>query len=165
MEEVFPNLYVGNQISYETGSFNQDEWSFCLAAKEPWHRRELGYTGRAAPKNHPEYLFARRGNRLILNLVDAPSAEFFDKRIIDVALDFIEEQLKIGRKVLIACNQGESRSPSIALLYTVSRGLKLKNVTLEQYEVEFAKKYPAYNPGTGIRGFLQKYWSEYVSVS
>ena len=36
-----------------------------------YHRQALGYRSRGAPKDHPEYLVARRGNRLILNIVDA----------------------------------------------------------------------------------------------
>lgn len=59
MKEVFKNLYVGNQQDYETSTFTYSEWAFLLAAKEPWHRRALGYTGRAADKNDPEYLMAK----------------------------------------------------------------------------------------------------------
>ena len=47
------------------------------------HRDALGYSGKAAPKGHPEYLLARRENRLILNLVDANDPRLFAKEIID----------------------------------------------------------------------------------
>jgi len=169
MREVFESkLFVGCQADYEGGEdFGLDEngytdkWAFVLAAKEPWHRRAVGYTGRACDKTHPEYLIAKRDNKLVLNLVDAPKPEFFDKQIIDVALDFIDEQLNARKKVLICCNQGESRSPSIALLYIVSRGLKLSDVTLEQCEAELRKTYPMYNPSAGIRGFMKQRWNEY----
>lgn len=161
MKEVFPKFYVGNQVQYEGGGFNQDEWSFVLAAKEPWHRSVIGYTGRACDKSHPEYLMARRANKLILNLVDAPKAEFFDKSIIDAALDFIEEQLSVGKKVLTACNEGKSRSASICLLYLVKHGI-IKGATLEDCEAEFMKVYPEYNPGAGIRGFMKEHWQSYI---
>jgi len=164
MKEVTKNLYVGSQEDYENSVFLPYEWSFVLAAKEPWHRNALGYTGRAAPKNHPEYLMARRDNKLILNLVDAPKPEFFDKRIIDVALDFIEEELNKGKKVGIFCNQGESRSATIALLYLVKRGL-IKGENLVECESEFLKIYPEYNPGAGIREFIKKNWDYYKSKS
>ena len=163
MKDVFEGrLFVGCQADYESGGFGQGSWSFCLAAKEPWHRSELLYTGRAAPKDHPEYLMARRDNKLILNLVDAPKAEFFDKHIIDAALDFIDEQLKLGKKVLTACNKGKSRSPSIALLYLIKHGI-IKGDTLEDCEAEFMKVYPEYMPGTGMRGFVKQNWREYVN--
>jgi hypothetical protein len=161
MREVFENLYVSNQDEYKLGEFKQDDWAFCLAAKEPFHRSTIGYTGRACDKTHPEYLIARRDNMLILNLVDAPKAEFFDKRIIDAALEFVEEQLSTGKKVLIVCNEGRSRSASIALLYLIKHGI-IKGNTLEDCESEFMKVYLEYNPGTGIRGFVKEHWSEYI---
>lgn len=161
MKEIIENLYVGSQEDYENSVFLPYEWSFVLAAKEPWHRNALGYTGRAAPKNHPEYLMARRDNKLILNLVDAPKPEFFDKRIIDVALDFIEEELNKGKKVGVFCNQGESRSASIALLYLVKHGI-IKGEDLVECEAEFLKVYPKYNPGTGIRGFVKENFKTYA---
>jgi len=156
MREVYKNLYVGSQEDYETGTFN-DEWAFLLAAKEPWHRQALCYTGRAAAKDDPEYLMAYRGNKLILNLVDAPKAIFFSKEIIDAGLDFITLNLSIGKKVLVCCNLGESRSPSIALLYLIKHGV-IKGDTLEDCEAEFLKVYPEYNPGAGIRGFVEENW-------
>lgn len=161
MREVFKNLYVGNQQDYETGTFTPSEWAFLLAAKEPWHRQALGYTGRAAAKNHPEYLMAYRHDKLILNLVDAPKSIFFDKRIIDAGLDFITEQLNKGKKVGVFCNQGESRSASIVLLYLIKHGI-IKSDTLEDAEAEFLKVYPEYNPGAGIRGFVKEHWMEYM---
>ena len=159
MREVFNGLWVGNQSNYECGDFN-DNMAFVLAAKEPWHRNELQYTGRAAPKEHPEYLMARRENKLILNLVDAPKPEFFNKNIIDAALDFIEEHLLSGKNVFVVCNEGRSRSASIALLYLIKHGI-IKGETLEDCEAEFLKVYPEYNPGTGMRGFVKEHFSEY----
>ena len=161
MREVSKNLYIGNQQDYETGTFTPSEWAFLLAAKEPWHRQALGYTGRAADKNHPEYLMAYRHDKLILNLVDAPKSIFFDKRIIDAGLDFITEQLNKGKKVGVFCNQGESRSASIVLLYLIKHGI-IKGDTLEDCEAEFLKVYPEYNPGAGIRGFVKEHWMEYM---
>lgn len=160
MRIILENLWVGNQIDYEAGIFLPSEFSIVLAAKEPWHRSALGYTGRAAAKDDPEYLIARRDNKLILNLVDAPKAEFFNKDIIDAALDFIEEQQKIGKKVLVVCNQGESRSTSIALLYLIKYGF-IKSDTLEDCEAEFLELYPNYNPGAGMRGFVKEHFEEY----
>lgn len=160
MREVSKNIYVGNQADYENGTFIPCEWSFLLAAKEPWHRQALGYTGRAAAKDDPEYLIARRDNKLILNLVDAPKSIFFNRDVIDAGLDFIEEQLNEGKNVLICCNKGESRSASIALLYLIKHGL-IEGDTLEDCEAEFLKLYPEYNPGTGMRGFVKENFEVY----
>jgi hypothetical protein len=156
---IIYNLFVGNQAYYENQDFD-DRWAFVLAAKEPWHRSAIGYTGRACDKTHPEYLMARRDNKLILNLVDAPKAEFFDKRIIDAALEFIDERLKLGLMVFIACNEGKSRSASICMLYLIKHRFIIGD-SLEDYEAEFLKIYPEYNPGTGMRGFVKEHWKEY----
>ena len=160
MKEVFKNLFVCNQVDYENSVLPESEYSIVLAAKEPWHRSCLGYTGRAASKEHPEYLYAIRDNKLILNLVDAPKSIFFDKGLIDLALDFIDEELNGGKKVLIVCNRGESRSASLSLLYLIKHNL-IKGDTLEDVEAEFMKLYPKYNPGTGMREFVKENWSYY----
>lgn len=162
MLEVYKNLWCGNQANYEFCNFKENEWSFVLAAKEPWHRREIGYEGRGCPKDDPDYLFARRNNRLILNLVDAPKPEFFDKSLIDTALVFIDEQLNLGKNVLVCCNQGESRSPSICLLYMASKGFFGNGMAFEKAEEVFKHIYPPYNPGPGIREFMRLHWGEYV---
>jgi len=161
MKEIFEGLLVGNQSNYELCDFKENI-SFVLAAKEPWHRQAIGYTGRACDKAHPEYLIARRENKLILNLVDAPKAEFFSKEIIDAALVFIQEELELGRMVLVVCNEGRSRSASIALLYLIKKGV-IKGDTFEDCEAEFLKLYPEYNPGEGIRGFCKLNWQSYIN--
>jgi hypothetical protein len=171
MVKVFENLYCGDdndwlnlekehipgrQIDQPTNG-----WAVLHAAKEHCHREFLGYTGRGAPKDDPEYLFAERGNRLALNIVDAPSSIFFDKGMIDKALDFIEQKLGEGLKVLVHCNEGRSRSASIALLYLIKHGI-IKCDTLGDCEAEFMKVYPEYMPGTGMRGFVKEHWNEYI---
>jgi len=161
MIEIYPNLFVGTADDYEFQVKGQEGWSVVHACKEPYHRRELGYTSRAASKNHPEYLIAKRESRLILNLVDAPDLAYISKEIIDAALEFIHKGLSEGRKVLIHCNLGESRSPSIGLLYLAIYTEKLSK-EFAAAENEFRQIYPSYNPGAGMKGFLIKNWSNYV---
>jgi hypothetical protein len=110
MRKVMQNLFVGNEVDYETNVRNDNSWAVVHACKEPYHRQALGYSGRGAPKGHPEYLIAKRGTRLILNMVDADNPAYIPKEIIDAALQFIHEQLASGKKVLVHCNQGASRS-------------------------------------------------------
>jgi len=155
MIEVFPNLFVGSQDDYEMIVRLAPDWHVVHACKEPYHRQALGYSGRGAPKDHPEYLLARRDNRLILNLVDVADPSFIRKEIIDAALSFIYEALKEQKKVLVHCNKGESRGPSIGLLYLHSRTEALSAASFVDAEQAFMKVYPMYNPAGGIRGFLQ----------
>jgi predicted protein tyrosine phosphatase len=177
MKEIVTNLYCGSEQDFYLSLLCTDGpvksemellmcmpegWAVVHACKEPFHRMALGYTSKGAPKEHPEYLWAERGNRLALNIVDAPKLEFFDKSMIDKALDFIDEKLNAGMKVLVHCNEGHSRSCSICLLYIISKGLLRSCFTLEDCEAEFMKVYPEYNPGAGIRGFMKEQWSEYI---
>ena len=162
MIEIFPNLFIGTEQDYEYQVKSQPGWLIVHACKEPYHRRELGYTSHGAPKDHPEYLIARRGNRLILNLVDAPDPDYIPKEIIDSALQFIQTGLKEGNKVLIHCNLGESRSPSIGLLYlVVHTDILPKEFT--SAEQAYRKIYPSYNPGKGMRGFMSRNWVSYLA--
>jgi predicted protein tyrosine phosphatase len=142
---------------------HQDGWRIVQACKEPYHRRELGYRTRGAPKSHPEYLIARRGHRLILNLVDAPDPAYIPKEIVDAALEFIDDGLRSGLQVLVHCNLGESRSPGIGLLYLAVFTDAIPSGSLEKAESAFRDIYPEYKPSLGIRGFLNQHWREYCA--
>ncbi|MCF7925882.1 MAG: dual specificity protein phosphatase family protein [Candidatus Izimaplasma sp.] len=157
MIEVYDNLYVGNQLDYQRLSKKED-YFIVQACKEPYHRRALGYSGRGAPKNHPEYLFAYRDNRLICNLVDANDHKYFSREIIIESLKFIREHLTKNSKVLIHCNKGFSRSTIIAMLYLKEIGELSES--FETAETEIQKLYPNYNPGRGARDFALIHWNE-----
>ena len=163
MIEIHPSLFIGNEYDYEYRVRTEPGWRVVHACKDPYHRQALGYTGRAAPKTHPEYLIARRDGRLILNLIDPPNPAFVPKEIIDAALDHIHSNIDDNR-VLVHCNQGESRSPAIGMLYLAAHTDRLPSDFLEA-EAQFRQIYPAYNPGPGIRGFLAGHWNEYADPS
>jgi predicted protein tyrosine phosphatase len=156
MREVCKGLWCGDENSYAP-TITNGEWAEVFAAKEPMHRHMVGYTGRGCPKDSPYYFFIERDHVLALNIVDAPDPKFFDKGMIDKALDFIEQKLKEGRNVQVRCNEGRSRSASICLLYLIKHGI-IKDDTLEDCEAQFMKVYPEYNPGAGMRAFVKEYW-------
>jgi len=162
MIEIYPNLFIGNEHDYETKVRHEPGWCVVHACKEPYHRQALGYSGRAAPKNHPEYLLARRGNRLILNLVDAPDPAYIPKEIIDAALAFISTSLNAGSRVLVHCNEGCSRSASIGLLYLTKYTDRSPTDDFLAAETAFRSIYPLYNPKSGMRGFMIENWKEYT---
>jgi hypothetical protein len=157
MREVHPKLFVGDEADYEACR-NEAGWSFLTCAKEPWHRSALGYTGRGAPRDHPEYLFARRGDQLILNMVDAMNAAYFHPEMMDAGVQFIEEELEKGRNVLIHCNQGHSRAPGMAFYYLWKKKGFGHGKVFSDGELEFKQHYPSYNPSEGIREFIRVEW-------
>jgi len=162
MIEIQQNLFVGHQGDYECQVKGKEGWAVLHACKEPYHRQLLGYTGRGAPKDHPEYYFAERGDRLYLNLVDAPNPDYVPEEIIDKAIAFIHAKLSEGLKVLVHCNQGESRGPGIGLLYLLSHTDVLPKASLDDALITFRKIYPAFRPSTGIEGFIEAHWAEYT---
>lgn len=162
MIQIHPNLYIGDQTDYERNVRNQPGWSIVHACKDPYHREALGYSGRGAPKHHPEYLIAKRDNRLILNLIDPENPAYIPMEIIDAALKFVDQHLESGRKVLVHCNQGQSRSPGIGLLYLAKEGI-IENSSFNTALMEFKKIYPPINMAGGMTGFLMKNWDNYIS--
>lgn len=163
MKEVYPNLFVGtgaDLVHADDGNKGIKEgWFVISAAKEPWHREALGYTGRGAPKDHPEYLIAMRDHRLILNLVDVDDPSYIRDEIVTAAMQGITTGLGHG-KVLIHCNQGHSRSPGIALLWLGKNTPLFGGLSLEEAETEFRVFYPDYAPAAGIRGYLAQHWGD-----
>lgn len=168
MIEVFPGLFVGNQLHYENmvkdGNEPRSGWAVVHACKEPYHRDALGYTGRGAPKDHEEYLFAFRGDRLCLNLVDVNNVDYVNKTLIDAALTFIEQQLAEGKKVLVHCNQGASRSPSIALLYLGLADITYRGLNAADAMLKFQGIYPQYNPAMGMSEYVLRNWPHQQAV-
>lgn len=163
MIEIYPQLFIGNESDYEFGAKHQPDWTVVHACKEPYHRLALGYTGRSAPNTHPEYLIARRGNRLILNLIDAADSAYIPKEVIEAAVEFIHSALQSDQRVLVHCNQGLSRSPMIGLLYLARFTKKISATDFVDAEREFLRLYPPYQPAAGIRGFVLKHWDSYRS--
>jgi len=162
MIEVYPNLFVGNWHDYETIVSGQAGWAIVHACKQ-YHRKTLGYKTWRAPKTHPEYLVARRENRIMLCLLDLPIPLFISKDMIDQALDFIHSMHTSGLKVMIHCMHGRSRSASITLLYLATRLNVLPTDSFEAAEEQFRQLYPRYRPSGGIRSHVRRYWQLYCA--
>ena len=154
MVEVFSNLYVGNQDDFEHGVKGKDGWSVVHAAKKPYHRQLLGYKTRSAPKDHPEYFWAQRGDELFLNLIDAQDPKYIPMKLIYLSLDFITSEIDKGQKVLVHCNKGMSRSPSIAFLWMRENGC-FGDVSFGESVNKFKSIYPSWNPGKGMIGVIE----------
>jgi hypothetical protein len=159
--EIHRKLFVGSQADYEQSIRFQGGWKIIHACREPYHREALSYHGRSAPKDHPEYLVAVRGDRLILNLIDANDPAYIPKEIMDRSIAFIHESLEHGRRVLVHCNQGHSRGPSIGLLYLARHTNLLSGLDYSNARDRFLERYPDYDPAPGVRGFLVANWSAY----
>jgi hypothetical protein len=159
MQEVFERIWVANDQSCRSGS---DEWAVVHACKSPCHQREVGYRN-SLPKSHPNYLVLNRAKDLYLNLIDPP-IPLFQPQSFTAFLVFAETQLASGRKLLIHCNQGESRAPSLALLFLAKRRAVLDDGSYSAARAGFEKLYPTYKPGGGIQTYLTANWGELGGV-
>lgn len=158
MIEVAPGLFVGNQIDYETRVKDEDGWAVVHACKEPYHRAAVGYSSRGCPREDPEYLWADRGDRLMLNIVDVDDVAYIKAEIVEKALAFIRAWLDQGRNVLVHCNQGGSRAPTIALLYLGRWSPDYFGLTPEEAVRQFTEVYRQYAPAKGMRDYLDLHY-------
>ena len=158
MIDVHNGLYVGKKADCRVGD---PEWAVVHACKSPCHQRAVGYTG-SLSKSHPYYLALERGTDLYLNLIDPPKPLFMAPSF-NSFLAFSRVQLEEGRKILIHCNQGESRAPSLALLLLAKLLSQISNESYEAARAEFEILFNGYNPGRGIQKYLTDHWSEFDS--
>ena len=160
MIEIYPDLYVGNQLDYEYNVKLKKDWAVVQACREPYHREALSYQGIDAPNDHSEYLFAKRENRLILNLIDIDSESFIVNNIIDTALKFIDDNLANGLNVLVHCNLGMSRSAGIAMLFLASKGI-FAGKTMAEAEANYKLIYPPCSLSRGMFDYININWNKY----
>ena len=95
---------------------------------------------------------------LYLNMVDMPNELLpkFTHPMFKAAMGFIDREIK-NKKVLIHCNYGMSRSPSLGLTYLAISGVIPKN-SFEAAAGKFMELYPKYSPGMGITLYMKHNW-------
>lgn len=157
MEEVYDGLFVGDD---RYCSHDRTGWAIVHACKHPCHVDAVGYSGNLS-QDHPEYLVAPRENDLYLNIVDMDRklSHEYTEPIVASTLDFVEEHID-SRQVLIHCNEGRSRSPSLAMLYLAKREGIIPKSSYPEAKSEFQERYPMYAPGPGVEAYLMDYWHD-----
>lgn len=153
-----PRTQIHDRLFFDDigGCGDDPAFSYVHACKDPCHRAQVGYVKNLVP-THPQYLATERPRHLYLNLVDPP-VPLFKPKSFQIFFEFVDREIVL-RPVLIHCNKGESRAPSLALLYAAKR---LRILPDESYEVArkvFEERYP-YKPGLGIATFLNDHWAD-----
>lgn len=157
MREIAPKLWVGSQADFAELDQFGTEWAIVHACKDPHHRAMVGYSGRGAPADHPERLVATRGKRMALNLIDADDPKLVPREVVDAALRHIRTSLANGEYILVHCNQGQSRAPTIAMLHLAPTLPE----SFDEAETAFRRLCPEYAPAKGMRSFASANWVAY----
>ena len=153
------NLHIGSISSLE--HTNPHDWAF-VHATQTVHYQIFSWDRKynKPDKNHPNYIMYEDGNRLSLNWVDGEAylynwtgPEKFCK-----ILDFIDKWIN-DKKVLIHCDQGQSRAPTLGLLYLAKRLKTIPSDSFLSARREFVKLYPNYSP-SGIGEYADQKWEE-----
>lgn len=153
MFEIHDRLYVAGDSLCRAGT---DALAVVHACKSPCHQQAVGYRG-SLPSDHPHYLVLRRGPDLFLNLIDPP-VPLFKLTCFTEFMSFARDYYDTGASLLIHCNQGESRAPTLALVFLAKH---LKIIPAQSYgaaQSVFVRLYPSYRPGVGIQRFLADNW-------
>lgn len=158
MKEIAEKLFIGDDTDC---SIAGKEFAIIHACKT-CHQSGVGYRGNLS-SSHPNYLIYEKNNHLYLNIVDMDRELLsrYTHPIMQAAIHFIEKYISES-PILVHCNQGQSRSPSIGLVY-LARENKITSNSYSAARNDFLNVYPNYLPGRGIELYLMKNWQELMS--
>lgn len=163
MVEVYKNIFVGNEYDYYRLQ-EKSEWGILHCCKQPFHQKFVGYNGNL-PLNHKDYMLKRIDNEMALNMVDMQIFQRnfvgFNKVMFEKAFDFLDEYTANGKKVLIHCNEGLSRSPTLAMLYLARNGV-FNYKDFDTTVKEFKKIYGGYQPRANVFLTTKTLWTHFV---
>lgn len=152
LHSVAPNLFYGD---LNAGHRAPADAAVVHACKDPCHKQAVGYD-KKIEDTHPDYLSRERGPHLYLNMIDPP-VPLFKREMFVKFFEFVDRQIA-ERPVVIHCNQGRSRAPSLTLLYMAKRMKLLPDTDYLTARRAFEQKFP-YEPGKGIETYLSSEWS------
>lgn len=128
--KIADNIYVGDDSECR----NEDGWVVLHACKTCFKKED------------------KNANDLYLNIID-PVEPLFNIGLFKDAIDFIKENVN-DKKILIHCNKGVSRSPSISMLYVFG------NLDYWEALYNMATTYPKFQPSMGINTYMGDNWDE-----
>lgn len=156
MIQIVNNLFVGTkeeyQIAKEKGMKIVCALNRCTGF--PSHQSAVGWSGRGCDPQSPYYLYKEEKDVIYLNMIDGDNPDYVNDDMVNAALSFIKRHLSAGESVFIYCSLGESRGPSIALLYMLENNLIEKINPIQQ----FKSQYPEYNPRNGNLLYIKRRW-------
>jgi len=155
VQEIHERIIVANDLSCIKGN---ETVAVVHACKSPCHQNAVGYRGNLA-NTHQNYLVLEQEHDLYLNIIDPP-VPLFKPQLFSAFLEFSNKHWRQGRKLLIHCNQGESRAPSLAMLFLAKGISVIPSSSYAEARSAFERLYPRYNPGKGIETYFSRNWAE-----
>ncbi len=163
MIEIAKGIFTGSEQDFYAIQ-NQNNWAVLHCCKHPFHCNFVGYRGNIS-QTHSDYALKRIDNEMALNLVDMDSFSEsfldFNEKMFSTAFEFLNEYRDKGFNILIHCNQGESRGPTMAMFYSAYCGL-FGSSDFNETVSDFRNVYPRYNPKKNIYCTSQALWNKFV---
>lgn len=147
MQEVYKDIFVGSKDDLRFT--DEKEYAFVHATKTVF-------------KKDDDEVVNEENNHLYLNWVDSKDSKYFNYNNEGVSvfikvLDFIDKWIN-KRKVFLHCDEGVSRSPTIAMVYMAKRVKCINNRDYIYANRDFSDIYNSYWAGKGISDFVFKNW-------
>ena len=150
MRQIYERLYTGDLAACFEGAAS---WAVVHACRHPCFLRAVRRLGASSESlTHLE-----DGPNLYLDLVDGP-ARCFSTSHFEAFLSFAGRHWSRGAGLLIHCNQGASRAPSLAMLFLAKHLEALPTGSYDEASAAFCQLLPGFSPGAGIRSFLREHW-------
>lgn len=155
--EIHPGLSIADDSECLPGLQLAGTKAVIHAAKYPCHVRFTG-SGKL-PKEHPDYLAFIRPFDLVLNMID-PDIPLFKSETFAMARAFARRHMAKGTPLIIHCNKGNSRAPSLALLIMAKDMDLIDPSDYNSARKDFKSFYLWYSPGRGIEQYMREHWKE-----
>ena len=140
---VHDGIFIGNGYDADQHKF---AGSVLHCAKDPWYVQAI-YVPPIIPN-----VKRIKYNEMALNMIDAHLPKFFSDEMVNAGLEFITERLA-EEPILVHCNMGLSRSPSMVFLWMFEHGFL--DDEFRYAMPQFKELYPSYCPANGIWQYLK----------
>jgi protein-tyrosine phosphatase len=153
MKNIFNHLWTGGLEDCN----RPGGWAVVHACKHPCHKQAVGYASKISD-SHEYYFVLETENNLFLNMVDT-SVPLFDFSLFEATVQFLDKHS--GTPTLIHCNQGISRSRTLALVYLAVKGL-IPNGSYDEAVYYYTETDKIKFPYRGIHHFVKQNWTTLI---
>jgi protein tyrosine phosphatase len=143
------NLYLGSKNDYYLTE-DKTDWVFVHCCNSFYKNLDQKY------QNNNKVAIINRD--LYIDWEDLPDINSFEISDFILAMDFLDKYIETN-KILIHCDWGQSRSPTLVLVYLAKRLKLIPNTFIGALE-KFVKIYPDYHLPSGISKFVKLNWGD-----